>query len=607
MHLKLYGNLVSQPTRAAAWVLKLKGMAYEFVPVNPLKGEARTPEFLALNPNGMVPVLQHGDFTLFEGNAIMQYLANEHQWTDLYPAKPQARAKVDEYLHWHHTNARACTLQVMLPQIRHGLGKASAQDLEYVKKRDEILGKMIGLLEQFLTQPYLAKTDKPTLADFACYCELGQVERMQVFQFDKFPKTAAWLQRMKRVPFYNDVHEPLDVFMTRFNVNPEYLKVNPNGLVPVIKDGDFTLFEGNAILTYLADKHKWTDLYPTEIKACAKVNEYLHWHHTHARHGTPRVLIPYIHQATGNTTSEDLELIANREKTIGHFVGLIEKFLTTPYLAQSSHLTLADLSCYCELDQLEAMEVFDFSRYPKTAEWMKRMKDVPHHDKIPSTSSLLQKNKSHQPAWVLKLKGMAYEFVPVNPLKGEARTPEFLALNPNGMVPVLQHGDFTLFEGNAIMQYLANEHQWTDLYPAKPQARAKVDEYLHWHHTNARACTLQVMLPQIRHGLGKASAQDLEYVKKRDEILGKMIGLLEQFLTQPYLAKTDKPTLADFACYCELGQVERMQVFQFDKFPKTAAWLQRMKRVPFYNDVHEPLDVFMTRFNVNPVGPKTKI
>ncbi|DAZ98752.1 TPA: hypothetical protein N0F65_003808 [Lagenidium giganteum] len=191
-------------------------------------------------------------------------------------------------------------------------------------------------------------------------------------------RSVAWALTIKGVGY-----ELVPTFPSKGDTKkPEYLKVNPNGLVPVIKDGDFTLFEGNAILTYLADKHKWTDLYPTEIKACAKVNEYLHWHHTHARHGTPRVLIPYIHQATGNTTSEDLELIANREKTIGHFVGLIEKFLTTPYLAQSSHLTLADLSCYCELDQLEAMEVFDFSRYPKTAEWMKRMKDVPHHDKI---------------------------------------------------------------------------------------------------------------------------------------------------------------------------------------------------------------------------------
>lgn len=50
---------------AAAWLMKAKGLAFQFEFVRPPRG--LTPEFLALNPNGLVPVLQDGDFVLFEG------------------------------------------------------------------------------------------------------------------------------------------------------------------------------------------------------------------------------------------------------------------------------------------------------------------------------------------------------------------------------------------------------------------------------------------------------------------------------------------------------------------------------------------------------------
>lgn len=62
--------------------------------------DTRSPEFLALNPNAMVPVLRDGDFVLWESNSILRYLANRYDGEVLYPRAAHARARVDQWLDW---------------------------------------------------------------------------------------------------------------------------------------------------------------------------------------------------------------------------------------------------------------------------------------------------------------------------------------------------------------------------------------------------------------------------------------------------------------------------------------------------------------------------
>ncbi len=59
--------------------------------------------------------------------------------------------------------------------------------------------------------------------------------------------------------------------------NAEYRALNPNGLVPTIKDGDFVLWESNSIIRYLATKHGNEALYPTELKQRATVEQWMDW------------------------------------------------------------------------------------------------------------------------------------------------------------------------------------------------------------------------------------------------------------------------------------------------------------------------------------------
>ena len=72
--IKFYYNTAPNPAKVAL-CLEEMGLAYELFPVDTRKGEQHAPAFLALNPNGKVPVIVDGDATVFDSNAILLYLA----------------------------------------------------------------------------------------------------------------------------------------------------------------------------------------------------------------------------------------------------------------------------------------------------------------------------------------------------------------------------------------------------------------------------------------------------------------------------------------------------------------------------------------------------
>ena len=95
--MKLYGF---PPTRSirVLWTLRELEVEFEFVNVDPTKGELRDPEFLAMNPAGKLPVLVDGSFVLTESVAIVLYLAEKYPEKGLLPSGLRARAEVYRWL-----------------------------------------------------------------------------------------------------------------------------------------------------------------------------------------------------------------------------------------------------------------------------------------------------------------------------------------------------------------------------------------------------------------------------------------------------------------------------------------------------------------------------
>lgn len=116
----------------------------------------------------------------------------------MLPTDLATRAKVNQYLHWHHTNARLLTPQVLVPLIHSKVDALTPQDEVYLTNIDAVIAKNAALLDKFLAHaPFVAGTTAPTLADYACYCEVGQTDMLGVFDFSKYGNLAAWIARMK--------------------------------------------------------------------------------------------------------------------------------------------------------------------------------------------------------------------------------------------------------------------------------------------------------------------------------------------------------------------------------------------------------------------------
>jgi glutathione S-transferase len=209
----LYGVPFSQPVRAVMWLLLYKQMRFDMVLINPgSKGEtgSRHPSFLAKNPGGSIPTIEEPGtgFVLGEAHAIMCYLSNQHGWHDLYPTQAKQRAKVDWYLHFHHRNVREASVGLVAPKIRKDL---NIPEVIQLAAQATLTRALQALDSHWLAQSRFLAGPQLTLADFAAYVEIGQLQPCytNLQDFEPFANVRRWLDDMKRVDGHDEVHTVL--------------------------------------------------------------------------------------------------------------------------------------------------------------------------------------------------------------------------------------------------------------------------------------------------------------------------------------------------------------------------------------------------------------
>jgi glutathione S-transferase len=207
---KLYGVPFSQPVRAVMWLMLYKQTPFEMILINPgSKGDngSRNPAYLAKNPGGTIPTIEEPDsgFTLGEAHAIMCYLSNKHGWDDVYPEDIQDRARVDQYLHYHHRNVRDASIGLVAPKIRKDL---DIPEITQTSARATLTNALNAMETGWLAQSRYLTGDRLTLADFAAYVEIGQLQPgfTNVYDFEPFPNVRRWLDDMKQIDGHDDVH-----------------------------------------------------------------------------------------------------------------------------------------------------------------------------------------------------------------------------------------------------------------------------------------------------------------------------------------------------------------------------------------------------------------
>lgn len=98
--LKIYGRNNSSNVQKAMWGIGELNLMYERLDVGGAFGKNDQPDYLAMNPNGLVPTLVEGDFVLWESNAIIRYLARRYGSGTLEPADPKNIALANQWMDW---------------------------------------------------------------------------------------------------------------------------------------------------------------------------------------------------------------------------------------------------------------------------------------------------------------------------------------------------------------------------------------------------------------------------------------------------------------------------------------------------------------------------
>ena len=165
--MRLYHHPLSSNSRRAAMAAAHLGLAAELIKIDLESGEQRSPQFLALNPNGMVPVLEDNGFILTESHAIMLYLADKAPGHAAYPEDSRARADIHRWVFWNAQHFQPTISIFVWENLVKGMIGQGAADPAQIRRGEDLLERYAPVLDGHLAHRCWVSGDSVTLADLA--------------------------------------------------------------------------------------------------------------------------------------------------------------------------------------------------------------------------------------------------------------------------------------------------------------------------------------------------------------------------------------------------------------------------------------------------------
>lgn len=165
--LRIWGNADSVNVQKVLWCCEELGLGYERIDAGRHFGVVDTPEFRAMNPNGLVPTIDDGGCIVWESGAILRYLAARYGAGALWPEDVQARADADRWVDWSNTTLWPALVPLFRAFYRT---QPSHRDLDQIDRdRREALAEL-QVLDQHLARHAWAGGARFTMADIALGC-----------------------------------------------------------------------------------------------------------------------------------------------------------------------------------------------------------------------------------------------------------------------------------------------------------------------------------------------------------------------------------------------------------------------------------------------------
>lgn len=191
--LKILGKSSSINVRKVLWTCVEVGLPFEQELWGSGFKATDTPEFLALNPNGMVPVITDGPVILWESNTICRYLAAKHGRIDLLPANPIERAAVEQWMDWQagdlNNSWRYAFMALVRKSASHNDPEAVASSIVTWNHHMRILENQLSKTGLYVTGPIF------TLADIVLGLSVNRWTMTPMPRPD-YPAISAYLERL---------------------------------------------------------------------------------------------------------------------------------------------------------------------------------------------------------------------------------------------------------------------------------------------------------------------------------------------------------------------------------------------------------------------------
>ncbi|HEX7006971.1 MAG TPA: glutathione S-transferase family protein [Alphaproteobacteria bacterium] len=201
MSLTLYEGAVSPNARKVRLVAAELDLPLRRVSLSFAKGDMRSPEYLAKNPNGTIPTLEDDGLVLWESAAIMRYLASKRPERGLVPADPRGRALLDQWLFWWTAQPEAALMRLVSERLIKPFLGQPGNDAAIIGDVEAVLRRFLPVLDRQLAERDFI-VGQLSVVDFAAGAWLDVAPDTLRVDIAPYDSIAAWLSRLRAKPYW---------------------------------------------------------------------------------------------------------------------------------------------------------------------------------------------------------------------------------------------------------------------------------------------------------------------------------------------------------------------------------------------------------------------
>ncbi len=195
--LKIWGRANSVNVKKVLWAAKELGLKYERIDAGLQYGVNKTPEYLKMNPTGLVPTIEDDGFVLWESHSCVRYLCAKHASGTLWPSSLQARADAERWMDW------AFTFQRAMRDVFWGLIRTPPEkrDLKAIEEGRLKSAELLAIPESALKEKKYLTGSVFTMADIPLGCEVQRWMRVPI-ERPRYAAVEAWFERLRERPAF---------------------------------------------------------------------------------------------------------------------------------------------------------------------------------------------------------------------------------------------------------------------------------------------------------------------------------------------------------------------------------------------------------------------